>query len=425
MTTRAIALVDVNNFYVSCERVFNPKLEGKPVVVLSNNDGCVISRSQEAKALGIGMAEPWFKLRDIAEQYKVIAYSSNYALYADMSTRVMSLLADFGRNQEIYSIDECFLDLSGTRGPGLLAHAQRIRSTIRQWTGLPTCVGVGSTKTLAKLANQIAKEASEHGGVCDLNTMPENEREAHFARMPASWVWGVGRRLTAKLEQLGIRSVRDLRDADTAMLRKRFSVAMEKTVRELNGIACLEFEDTSAPRQQILTSRSFGYYVTDKRELREAVTQYITRAAEKLRRQISLANTLHIYIRTSPHNRDNRDYSPGITLPLQQATDDTLLLVQAGLYGLEQIYRPGYSYQKAGVVLGNLTPRTLVQGELFAERDERRERLMATIDTINRRMGRATIRSAAEGHTHAWKMRSAYKSPSYTTRWEDILVVNA
>jgi DNA polymerase V len=425
MTARAIALVDVNNFYVSCERVFNPKLEGKPVVVLSNNDGCVISRSQEAKALGIGMAEPWFKLQDIAEQHQVIVHSSNYALYADMSNRVMSLLADFGRNQEIYSIDECFLDLSGMRGPDLLAHAQRIRSTIRQWTGLPTCVGVGSTKTLAKLANQIAKGSAEHEGVCNLNTMPKNEREAHFARMPASWVWGVGRRLSAKLEQLGICSVLDLCHADTVMLRKRFSVMMEKTVRELNGTACLEFEDTSAPRQQILTSRSFGYYVTDKRELREAVTQYITRAAEKLRRQASLANTLHVYIRTSPHNRDNKDYSPGITLPLQQATNDTLHLVQAGLYGLEQIYRPGYSYQKAGVVLGDLTPHALVQGQLFAERDERRERLMATIDTINRRMGRATIRSAAEGNTHAWKMRSAYKSPSYTTRWEDILVVKA
>ena len=425
MTARAIALVDVNNFYVSCERVFNPKLEGKPVVVLSNNDGCVISRSQEAKALGIGMAEPWFKLRDIAEQHQVIAYSSNYALYADMSNRVMSLLADFGRNQEIYSIDECFLDLSGMHGPALLTHAQRIRGTIRQWTGLPTCVGVGSTKTLAKLANQLAKGNPRWGGVCDLDAMPENEREAHFARMPVSWVWGVGRRLAAKLEQLGIRSVRDLRDADTAMLRKRFSVTMEKTVRELNGIACLAFEDTSAPRQQILTSRSFGYYVTNKRELREAVTQYITRAAEKLRRQASLANTLHVYIRTSPHNRDNKDYSQGITLPLQPATDDTLRLVQVGLYGLEQIYRPGYSYQKAGVMLGELTPRTLIQGQLFAERDERRGRLMATIDTINRRMGRATIRSAAEGYTHAWKMRSAHKSPSYTTSWKDILVVNA
>jgi DNA polymerase V len=425
MTARAIALVDVNNFYVSCERVFNPKLEGKPVVVLSNNDGCVISRSQEAKALGIGMPEPWFKLRAIAEQHQVIAYSSNYALYADMSNRVMSLLADFGRNQEIYSIDECFLDLKGMRGPALLAHAQRIRHTIRQWTGLPTCVGIGATKTLAKLANHIAKGAPERGGVCDLGAMPENERDAHFARMPVSCVWGVGKRLAVKLEQLDIHSVLDLRDADAAMLRKRFSVTMEKTVRELNGTTCLEFEDTSAPRQQILTSRSFGYYVTDKRELREAVTQYITRAAEKLRRQASLANTLHVYIRTSPHNRDNKDYSPGITLPLQQATDDTLRLVQAGLYGLEQIYRPGYSYQKAGVVLSELTPRTLVQGELFAERDERRERLMATIDTINRRMGRATIRSAAEGHTHAWKMRSAYRSPSYTTCWNDILVVNA
>ena len=231
--------------------------------------------------------------------------------------------------------------------------------------------------------------------------------------------------MAAKLELLGIHSVRDLRNADAARLRRRFSVTVEKIVHELNGIACLEFEDTSAPRQQILTSRSFGYYVTDQRELREALTQYITRAAEKLRRQSSLANTLHVYIHPSPRHQDHKDSSPGITLPLKQATDDTFRLVQVGLFGLEQIYRPGYSYQKAGVALGDLTPRHRVQGELFADPDERRARLMATIDTINRRMGRATIRSAAEGYTQSWKMRSAYKSPSYTTCWEDILVVNA
>lgn len=425
MTARAIALVDVNNFYVSCERVFNPKLEGRPVVVLSNNDGCVISRSQEAKALGIKMAQPWFQLQDLAEREAVMAYSSNYALYADMSNRVMTLLADFGRNQEIYSIDECFLDLSGMHSAALLPHACHIRKSIRQWTGLPTCVGIGATKTLAKLANQIAKQDVQREGVCDLNTMSKQEREAHCARIPASWVWGIGRRLAAKLEDLRIHTVRDLRDADPAMLRKRFSVTLEKTVRELNGIACLEFEDTSAPRQQILTSRSFGYYVTDKQELREAMTQYITRAAEKLRRQSSLANTLHVYIRTSPHNSDGKHYTPGITLPLQQATDNTLHLIRAGLYGLERIYQPGYSYQKAGVVLGDLMPRTTVQGNLFGERDDRREKLMATLDTINHRMGRATVRSAAEGYTQTWKMRSAYKSKSYTTRWDDILVVQA
>lgn len=425
MTPRVIALVDVNNFYVSCERVFNPKLHGRPVVVLSNNDGCVISRSQEAKALGIGMAQPWFQLREIAEQHGVIAYSSNYALYADMSNRVMALLTDFGRDQEIYSIDECFLDLTGMHSKGLLTHARRIRHSIRQWTGLPVCVGIGPTKTLAKLANQIAKQGVQHDGVCDISTMPDEEREACFSRMPASSVWGVGRRLAEKLDRHDIRTVSDLRNADATMLSQRFSVTLEKTVRELNGISCMAFEDTAAPRQQILTSRSFGHYVTDKHELREAVTQYITRAAEKLRRQASFANTLHLYIRTSPHHSNEKPFCPGITLPLQQATDDTLTLIRAGLYGLDHIYIPGYSYQKAGVVLGNLEPCTMVQGNLFAERNPRRERLMKTIDIINSRMGRAMIRSAAEGYTQVWKMRAANKSKSYTTCWNDILVVNA
>lgn len=425
MIARAIALVDVNNFYVSCERVFNPRLEGRPVVVLSNNDGCAISRSQEAKALGVNMAQPWFQMRNLAAQHNIIALSSNYALYADMSNRVMSLLADFGRGQEIYSIDECFLDLSGLRGCALEKHAQHMRHTIRQWTGLPTCVGIGETKTLAKLANHIAKQDPQKMGVCDMNALSPSELEAQLGRLPASCVWGVGRRLAAKLGGLNIHSVKDLQQANPAMLRERFSVTMEKTARELNGISCLELEDTYAPRQQILTSRSFGYYVTDKRELREAVTQYVTRAAEKLRRQNSLAASLHIFIRTNPKRPDETQYAPGITLPLPGATDDTLVLVRAGLYGLDCIYRPGFRYQKAGVVLGELTPRTMMQGSLFQEKDTRRERLMAALDSINSRMGRATVRSAGEGIDQPWKMRAAYKSKSFTTRWDDLLVVPA
>jgi DNA polymerase V len=425
MTQRAIALVDVNNFYVSCERVFNPQLEGRPVIVLSNNDGCAISRSQEAKALGVRMAQPWFQMRDMAEQHGIAVRSSNYALYADMSNRVMSLLAEFGRDQEIYSIDECFLNLSGMHGSSLEHHARHIRQTVRQWTGLPTCVGVGATKTLAKLANHIAKQNPDGNGVCNLNAMPSAIQEEYFSRIPAAHVWGIGRRLAHKLEEVGVLTVRDLQLADPALLRKRFSITMEKTARELNGIACLEFEDFAAPRQQILSSRSFGYYVTDKHQLREAVTEYTTRAAERLRRQKSLAGLLQLHIRTSPHNPDGKHYYPSHLVPLPQATDDTLSLVKAALYGLECIYQPGFSYQKASVVLAELRPKTSVQASLFPSRDEKRHQLMTAIDKINGRMGRATLRSAGEGFDKPWKMRSAHKSNNFTTRWNELLVVNA
>jgi len=426
MTQLAIALIDVNNFYVSCERVFNPRLEGRSVVVLSNNDGCAISRSEEAKAIGVRMAQPWFQLRDLASQHGIVAQSSNYALYADMSNRVMSILAGFGRDQEIYSIDECFLDLSGMRSTDLDRHARHIRQTIRQWTGLPTCVGIGSTKTLAKLANHIAKKNPELHGVCNLNSMTAEEQEGWSDRLAVGEVWGVGPRLASRLGALGITTVRGLQQADPALLlRERFSVTLQKTVRELNGIRCLELEDASEPRKQIVSSRSFGYYVTDLKQLREAITQYTTRAAEKLRRQGSVAGMLSVYIRSSPHHTREIHHAPGLTIVLPQPTSDTLRLVKAALYGLECIYQPGISYQKAGVALSDIAPKALQQGDLFINGDSQRESLMATIDKINARMGSATLRSAGEGIEKLWKMRSGNKSPAYTTRWNEIMQANA
>lgn len=425
MTPRAIALVDVNNFYVSCERVFNPRLEGRPVVVLSNNDGCVVARSNEAKALGVRMGQPWFQVRDLARRHRIIAHSSNYALYADMSNRVMSILSGFGPNQEIYSIDECFLDLSGMRHLNLSSYAQHIRHTLRRWTGLPTCVGIGASKTLAKLANHIAKKSPPCEGVCDLNALTATEQDAWFRRIAAGEVWGIGPRLSPRLAALGIDTVHDLKRADPALLRMRFSVMLEKTVRELNGIACMELEDAAAPRQQIVCSRSFGEYVTDLGQLREAVTLYTTRAAEKLRRQGSVAGLVHVYIRTNPHQTGNTHYAPGLTIPLPQATDDSLLLIKAAIWGLQRIYRPALSYQKAGVMLSELAPRTSMQMDLFAGQGDRRGRLMAMIDQMNRRMGSATIKSAGEGIEQRWKMKAGNKSPGYTTRWKEIAVANA
>ena len=302
MPNRAIALIDVNNFYVSCERVFNPKLEGRPVVVLSNNDGCAVARSNEVKVLGVKMGQPWFQLKDLARKHGIVAYSSNYALYADMSNRVMSILAMFSPNQEIYSIDECFLDLSGFRRTNHADYGQRIRKRIKQWTGLPVCVGIGSTKTLAKLANHIAKKNPEFNAVCDLNSLSLEQQADWFQRIEVGEIWGIGRRLAPRLHEIGIKTVLDLKTASPSQLRARFSVVMEKIIREINGTACIELEEINPPKKQIVSSRSFGIPVSDLASLEESVSLYISRAAEKLRRQQSFAGTVHVSIRTSPFN---------------------------------------------------------------------------------------------------------------------------
>ena len=421
LNPRVIALVDCNNFYVSCERVFKPRLAGRPVVVLSNNDGCAVSRSSEAKALGIRMGTPWFELKALARQQGLEACSSNYALYADMSNRVMSVLAQFSPCQEVYSIDECFLVLTGISGRDLKQYGQDIRERVRRWTGLPVCVGISSTKTLAKLANHIAKKNPQFNGVCDLNAMDDKERDGWFERLEVGEVWGVGGRLTSKLDGLGIRTVRDLKTADPAMLRSRFSVLMEKTCRELNGKVCLELEEIIPVKKQIMCSRSFGVPVSDRQGLEESVAVYLARAAEKLRCQKSCAGSLQVSIRTSPFNPLVPYYGNSITIPLPVPTDDTMVLTRVALCGLARIFREGYRYQKAGVMLSELVPASAVQPELFAEaEDGRRKVLMGVLDGINRKLGRGTVHSAREGFARAWKMRQDYKSPSYTTRWDQL-----
>ncbi len=278
------ALVDCNNFYASCEKLFDPKLIHTPVVVLSNNDGCVVARSAEVKALGIPMGVPWFQIREQARQYGIVAFSSNYSLYADMSNRVVAVLQQFTPHLEVYSIDESFLDLSGFEHRGLFDYGQEIRGRIRDWLGLAVCVGIAPTKTLAKLANHCAKKnLSGHDGVCDFTTIDPDHLNRLLERIPVSEVWGVGRKISARLEDMGIHSVRQLRDADTETIRRRFSVVLERTVRELRGTSCLELEEVTPPRQQIISSRSFGEYVTELPDLETAVSTYIGRAAEKLR----------------------------------------------------------------------------------------------------------------------------------------------
>lgn len=423
MAMRSIALIDVNNFYVSCERVFNPKLVGKPVVVLSNNDGCAVARSNEVKALGVPMGAPWFKLKDLAQQHGIIAYSSNYALYADMSNRVMSILRQFSPDQEVYSIDECFLDLTGFQRRDLVAYGQAIRQRILQWTGLPVCVGIASTKTLAKLANHCAKKRPIFNSVCNFNQMDQPQLDQLFAEIDVGEIWGVGGKIAPKLHQMGFKSVLDLKRADPEILRQNFSVVMEKTIRELNGVVCIELEEMVPPKKQIMSSRSFGVPVLDIESLGESISLYTSRAAVKLRRQHSFAGSIYVYVRTSPFKEQDPQYSNGITIPLPTPTDDTTKLVSIALWGLKQIYRPGYRYAKAGIMLGELVPASAIQTDLFStmQPNAKSERLMQAMDLINRKMGKETLKVASEGFKRPWKMKQEHKSPSYTTCWEDIL----
>lgn len=425
---RAIALIDVNNFYVSCERVFNPKLWQRPVVVLSNNDGCVVSRSAEAKALGIAMGAPWFQISKQAEKAGVIAFSSNYALYADMSNRVMSILRQFSPAQEIYSIDECFLELTGFARRDLTGYAQTLRQTILRGTGLPVCVGIGASKTLAKLANHWAKHTPAMQGVCNFNALPTAALDACLAQIEVDEVWGIGSRLAATLhtKPLEIHSAYDLKYSNAETMRRRFSVVMEKTIRELNGTVCLGLEDVRGPHQQILSTRSFGQPVREIEGLAEALTLYTTRAAEKLRRKQLFAGSVYVYIRTSPFRDDRAFYSNALTVPLPVATHDTRQLVKAALWALRRIYQLGHDYAKAGVSLGELVPAQALQQDLFHQstQADKSSRLMLAMDAINRKMGRATLRLASEGRQQPWQMKQTRKSPGYTTNWKDLLCVD-
>ena len=366
-----LALVDVNNMYVSCERVFNPRLAGRPVVVLSNNDGACIARSNEAKDLGITMAQPWFQVRHLQRSAGLIALSANFELYGDMSSRMMTLAAMYAPRQEIYSIDECFLDFDGVRGD-LVDIGRDLRATVLQWTGLPTSVGFGPTKTLAKLANHVAKTAERKPGsypsalaqVCHFGLMNPNEMDGLMQATQVGDVWGIGRKTSARLNDGGIHTVRDLLSADVATLRRQFSVVLEKTLLELRGTPCLEVDDAPSPNQQIMCSRSFGDPVTELPALSEVVSQFASRVAEKLRGQDSLAASVQVFISTSPFRRNDRQHSPHATTPLIRPSADTRVLTAAAMRALAAIYRPGFNYVKAGVMLVDLRPQGRLQGEL-------------------------------------------------------------
>ena len=422
------ALVDANNFYVSCERVFDYRLRDRPVVVLSNNDGCCVARSEEAKALGIRMGQPFFQVRELLEQNRGVALSSNYTLYADMSRGLMTIIGQFSPEQEIYSIDESFLRFAGFDHWDMTAHGRTLRARVLRWTGLPVGLGIGPTKTLAKLANRLAKKHPDFRaeGVCNLLAVPAERQAGYFAELGVEEVWGIGRQWSARLHQLGLKTVADLQRADVTRLQRQFNVVLAKTVMELNGISCLPLEEAPPPRQQIIASRSFGMPVTTFDMLSEAVASHTARAAAKLRREGLQAGLIQVFIGTNPFKPEAPQYHPGATVPLSIPTADTTRLLRAARVGLRHLYREGYEYKKAGVVLLDLAPAGTVTGDLFAATrvaaTERQERLMAVMDGINRRWGRGMVRYLAEGLAQPWQMRRGRMTPRYTTCWEELPV---
>lgn len=421
------ALVDCNNFYASCEKLFDPTLAGKPIVVLSNNDGCVVARSAESKALGVPMGAPWFQLQELARAHSILAFSSNYALYADMSSRVVRVLADFTPAMEVYSIDESFLNLEGLGAPPAEIGRQ-IRERVVSWVGLPVCVGIASTKTLAKLANHAAKKGfAGQDGVCDFSALSPGALDELFDQIPVSEVWGVGRRLDVRLAEMRIGTVRQLRDASPVLIRERFSVVLERTVRELRGVSCLDLEDVAPPKQQIMASRSFGTPVFDLEQLSQAVASHTTRAAEKLRAQQYVAGAITVSIRSNPFKPWEPQYNQGVVVPLPEPSADTRVLINAALWGLGKIFRTGYAYKKAGVLLSGLEPVGRRQASLLTDlkREERAAALMAAMDQINDRWGKGSVRPLAAGFGGDWRMRREKLSPAWTTRWDEIPAVLA
>lgn len=369
------------------------------------------------------MGEPYFKIAQAFERQGGVACSSNFALYADMSNRVMTILGGFSPRQEVYSVDECFLDMAGQNGLTNIGHS--IRTKVLAWTGLPVCVGFAPTKTLAKLANQIAKKRPEWKGVCELSALSPAAQDTLVGGLEVGEVWGVGPRIAAQLQQLGIHTVRQLRDADPTTIRARFSVVLERTVLELRGIPCIELEDAPAPRQQLMVSRSFGLPVTQKEDLGRALAHFTARAAEKLRAQDCVAGNLSLFIRTSPFRAKEPQYSQSLTAPLQPPTANTLSLTQVALQGLERIYREGFSYAKAGVLLMGLMPQEQAPSDLFEAGpvSPKGQALMATLDKVNARFGRSALTTAVAQGTGLWSPRRDRTSPAYTTRWSDLIRV--
>ncbi len=415
---KAIALVDCNNFFVSCERVFRPDLSDKPVIVLSSNDGCVISRSNEAKALGIRMGEPWFKIRHLPRYRNVTVFSSNFSLYSDLSNRVKNILMKFSPLHESYSIDESFLDLTGFEN--IRNHSHKIRETILKETGIPVCVGIGPTKTLAKLANYVAKKNPKSKGIFIYNTLDENQKMRLLCHIPIREVWGIGRHLDKSLTDLGIVTADQLRYMDHRMIRAKYGITLERLILELNGIPCLALAEVELPNKQILSSRSFGINITDIQDLQNAIAFHATKVARELRKQKSMAKLVHLFLSTNQHNKNVPQYHPYMTLPFPVPTNDTIEISRYAITGLKQIYRKGYKYRKAGLCVTELVNDSEHNMDMFANTSKHQDQVMKVMDEINGRFGHGTIRISINDTVRTWAPKHENISPAYTSCWNEI-----
>ena len=418
------ALCDVNSFYASCETVFRPDLKGRPVVVLSNNDGCVIARSAEAKPF-VKMGEPYFKQKEMFRRHGIIAFSSNYELYADMSNRVMTTLEELSPQCEIYSIDEAFCDLTGVRNcRDLTDFGREIREAVLRRTHLTVGVGIAQTKTLAKLANHAAKQwQRQTDGVVDLSNL-ERQRKL-MSLLPVDEVWGVGRRISKKMESMGIDTVLKLADTDIRFIRKHFNVVLERTVRELRGEPCLGLEEFAPVKQEIVCSRSFGGRITEYHEMRQAICSYASRAAEKLRGEHQYCRFISAFVKTSPFALNEPYYGNSASVKLLTPTQDSRDIITAAAKCLDAIWKDGHRYQKAGVMLGDFYSQGVAQLNLFDDNAPRQnsEKLMEVLDHLNAKDGRGTLYFAGQGIQATWQMKRGMLSPRYTTRYADLLMV--
>ncbi len=404
--TKKIALIDCNSFYVSCERLFNPKIRKKPVVVLSNNDGCIVSRSNEAKTLGIKMGEPYFKAKDIIVKNNVYVFSSNYSLYGDLSRRVMRTLKRFNSDIEVYSIDEAFIDLSNFPDNEVENVAQEIRSTVLQWTGIPTSIGIAKTKTLSKVSNHIAKK--KQSGVTSL--IGVENIDPILEKVDINDVWGVGRQLTKFYHKNGIYNAKQLKNKSNTWIKKNSNVLGSRTAMELRGISCIDIEKTTSKRKSCVVSRSFGQRVEKFQELKEAVAGYCLNASEKIRSESLIAKSITVFIRTSPFQSRFGHYSNSKTIDFPIATNNSIEIVKTALTALESIFKNGYRYQKAGVMLSNLSESTGSKNLFSSEKDEKISYLMRSIDNTNYRYGRSTLSLASAGVHKRWNSKRQHYS---------------
>lgn len=416
------ALIDCNNYYASCERLFRPDLRNQPIVILSNNDGNVISRSNEAKALGIAMGEPYFKIKALCKQHQVHVFSSNYTLYGDLSQRVMSVIEEAWSEVEVYSIDEAFLDLTSMPSATRVAFCTQLQKKILKYTGIPTSIGIGNTKTLAKIANHICKKELK------IPVFDVSEQRQWLARIGVGEVWGVGQQWQKKLMNKGINTAMDLANLNAHVVKKQFNVVLMRTVMELQGISCGGL-DEAQPKQSIMSSKSFGEMQTHFASLAQAISSHCARACEKARRQELMAQRVYVFVRGNPFREDLPYYANSMACRLVNPTDDTRVITQVAKLCLKKLFKAGIHYKKVGVMLDDLRDKTTLQLDLFHQHSDealsKKDKLMSVFDTINSRYGSQTIKLAAEGYSKPWAMRSQMRSPCYTTRWSELAVAKS